>query len=151
MNLWLLLGLAAGGLLVVALAILNIWLLQKLRGMRQAQMRLLQQLDGVHGAQVAYAEATEGALSHLRDGLQSLTTVCANLDMKTYALELRQVQTQRRSQAPAPSENSTHPYIPVSPPPEVASPLGRPLSAAEAQLLQAVRNPAGGPRSGAPS
>lgn len=61
-----------------------------------SQRALIQQLEAVHSAQLAYAEATEEALTNLRDGLQTLTTVSANLDMKAYALELQQARLGQR-------------------------------------------------------
>lgn len=90
---------AAIGLLS-ALCLLLVYLVHKLgqrvRQISQSQKALIQQSDAVHRAQMAYAETTEEAMSYLRDGLQSLTTVSANLDMKSYALELQQARMGQR-------------------------------------------------------
>ena len=165
MNTWYLaFGLGYVLLSGAALAVLAV----ALRRTQQRQQRWWRQLDAAHAAQGAYAEATETALSHLRDGLQTLTTVSANHDMKLYALELRQRHRQRseaqaRSGAGAAagalagaavaSTADTAPQ-PGTVPPAAASMHQAPervrLRPAEAQLAAALgRNPAAGETGGA--
>ncbi len=119
---------------------------RRLNTLVASQRALLQQLDGTHRAQLAYAEATEDAMTHLRDGLQTLTTVSANLDMKTYALELQQGRMGQRIKQQEKARQAT----PSSAPPEVVknsspsikpapmTPPPRPASAAERELITAV-------------
>lgn len=85
---WIAMGVLALGCIGLALMLRR--QNRKLETVMDSQRTLIQQLDGTHRVQLAYAEATEDAMTHLRDGLQTLTTVSANLDMKTYALELQQ-------------------------------------------------------------
>lgn len=116
-------GVAACALLTSAL----LW--RSVAKLRAHQRELIRQLEAVHQAQMAYAEATEGALSHLRDGLESLTTVSANLEMKTYSLEL---QAQAARSVAASSQRAKFSAR------QVASVPTRPLNRAEEELLAAV-------------
>ena len=117
------LGLGACALLFAAV----IW--RSLARLRTHQRELLRQMEAVHQAQMAYAEATEGALSHLRDGLESLTTVSANLEMKTYSLELQAQAARSVAAAGQRAKVSAR---------SVASVPTRPLNRAEEELLAAI-------------
>ncbi len=139
-----LIGLAVLTLVCVALGVGLVRQQRKLDLLARSQRTLVQQLDGTHRAQLAYAEATEDAMSHLRDGLQTLTTVSANLDMKTYALGLQQGRMgQRMKSQEVARQKAAIPTPPPSPeavskpaPPAAESP--RKLSAAERELITAV-------------
>ena len=122
------LALAGCGLAICGL-FLSAVLGRKLAKLRVHQRELLRQLEAVHQAQMAYAEATEGALSHLRDGLESLTTVSANLEMKTYSLELQAQAARSVAAAGQRAKVSAQ---------QVASVPSRPLNRAEQELLAAV-------------
>lgn len=119
---------------------------RKLEQMMRSQRTLVQQLDGTHRAQLAYAEATEDAMSHLRDGLQTLTTVSANLDMKTYALGLQQgrmgqrmkTQEMARQKAAVPTPAATPEAANKSTPAAPQATAARQLSSAERELISAV-------------
>lgn len=117
------LGLAVCALLFAVV----IW--RSLARLRTHQRELLRQMEAVHQAQMAYAEATEGALSHLRDGLESLTTVSANLEMKTYSLELQSQAARSVAAAGQRAKVSAR---------SVASVPTRPLNRAEEELLAAI-------------
>lgn len=138
-----------------------------LRRMQHRQARWWRQLDAAHATQGAYAEATEMALSHLRDGLQTLTTVSANHDMKLYALELRQRHRQRsEAQArtavpaaglavgPAPAGMTPPPAAAPMPPAaarEAPGPDAARLRPAEAQLAAALGRAPAAPDAGGPA
>ncbi len=144
-----LVGLAVLALVCVGLGLGLLRQHRKLELMMRSQRTLVQQLDGTHRAQLAYAEATEDAMSHLRDGLQTLTTVSANLDMKTYALGLQQGRMgQRMKTQEMARQKAAVPTPTVAPeaankstaatPPATAA---RQLSSAERALVSAVHAP----------
>lgn len=142
-----LIGLVVLSLACAALAVGLVRQNRKLSVVMASQRTLIKQLDGTHRAQLAYAEATEDAMTHLRDGLQTLTTVSANLDMKTYALELQQGRMgQRMKQQEKARQKADIPVVPapesaVKMPTSVAKPAPtgqRPMSAAERELITAV-------------
>lgn len=81
---------------VFGLGVLLMRQTRRLDTVAASQRTLVRQLEAVHKAQLAYADATEEALTNLRDGLQTLTTVSANLDMKSYSMELHQARIAQR-------------------------------------------------------
>lgn len=91
---WLALIALAGA--VLGLGVLLIRQTRRIDTVAASQRTLVRQLEAVHKAQLAYADATEEALTNLRDGLQTLTTVSANLDMKSYSMELQQARIAQR-------------------------------------------------------
>lgn len=101
----------------------------------ESQRALIRQLEAVHKAQLAYAEATEEALTNLRDGLQTLTTVSANLDMKAYALELQQARMGQRIKQQGERERRAAPSALASTPTATAAGFRQSPSIAPAKKL----------------
>ena len=141
-------AIAALGLLSAGLLMALMGMSRRLQRIADSQRALVQQQEAVHRAQMAYSEATEEAMSYLRDGLQSLTTVNANLDMKVYALELQQARAEKRlsqqdrwrqkSGDPVPAVTASSAKTVTQAGSLAAMPAAKSYSTAEKELLAAV-------------